>query len=440
MEKKMLIAFGVITTSCYLFPFILAAFPIANSKMIMAAIGLMILFFRSNNQPGNVKHDFIILSIWALGVSFLSLFSTIINSTHDFEYASYVMSMWVWLGGAYCAVAIIRSIHSGISITLLTKYLLAVCVMQCFLALLFEYNGAASAWHNRVFGGNEGYMGALSDGSRMHGIGCALDVAGFRFAAVIAATIYLLVNGKFKESENYFTLFGIGIVVVVGDMISRSTFIGLALGIGYWLLTVLNKYKSESKGVAKYFTVSLFIIIILSVYFYNTNQIFHDNIRFGFEGFFSYFETGEWKSQSNDILKSMVVWPDNLHTWLIGDGYINNPLDKMSATYDPYYIGERTGGYYKGTDIGYLRFIFYFGVTGLVVFIGFFIEVFRICVKRFPHYTFLFLLILAVNFIEWFKVSTDVFVIFAPFLCITREENDDYEAHLIDVQSDDLHD
>ena len=41
--------------------------------------------------------------------------------------------------------------------------------------------------------------------------------------------------------------------------------------------------------------------------------------------------------------------PDNLHTWIIGDGYIVNPKD------DPYYIGEVTKGYYKNTDIGYLR-------------------------------------------------------------------------------------
>ena len=63
---------------------------------------------------------------------------------------------------------------------------------------------------------------------------------------------------------------------------------------------------------------------------------------------------------SNEILKSMVVFPDSLHTWIIGDGYFNN------SKYDVYYLGDATeAGYYMGTDIGYLRFLFYFGTIGL---------------------------------------------------------------------------
>lgn len=50
----------------------------------------------------------------------------------------------------------------------------------------------------------------------------------------------------------------------------------------------------------------------------------------------------------------MYVFPDNLKTWIIGDGYFNGPEDS-----DPYYTGEIWDiGYYKGTDVGYLRFIF----------------------------------------------------------------------------------
>ena len=50
----------------------------------------------------------------------------------------------------------------------------------------------------------------------------------------------------------------------------------------------------------------------------------------------------------------------------------------------------------------------------------------QVCVKRFWNYRYLFLLILALNFIVWLKVSTDIFLVFAPFLCISKEENDAY--------------
>ena len=122
---------------------------------------------------------------------------------------------------------------------------------------------------------------------------------------------------------------------------------------------------------------------------------------------------------------NMYVFPDNLKTWIIGDGYFDNPQD-----IDPYYTGEVTGGYYMGTDVGYLRFIFYFGIFGLTSFIAFFIAITQSCMKKFSQQSLLFLLFLAVNIIGWFKVSTDVFLVFAPFLLISREENEAAEQRL----------
>ena len=123
---------------------------------------------------------------------------------------------------------------------------------------------------------------------------------------------------------------------------------------------------------------------------------------------------------SNDILKDMYVFPDNLKTWMIGDGYFNGPEDV-----DPYYIGEKWDvGYYKGTDVGYLRFIFYFGVTGLIAFSSFIYKTAVVCMRRFKDYRNLFLMVLFLNFIIWFKVSTDLFLVFALFLCLLEENKD----------------
>ena len=77
------------------------------------------------------------------------------------------------------------------------------------------------------------------------------------------------------------------------------------------------------------------------------------------------------------------------------------------------------------TDAGYSRFIFYFGLIGLGAFMYFFIQVCQICIKRSYEYRIMFLLILILNFVIWVKVTTDIFMIFAPFLCISAEENED---------------
>ena len=99
-------------------------------------------------------------------------------------------------------------------------------------------------------------------------------------------------------------------------------------------------------------SVSSVLLIPVIVYFYRTNPTFYENLRFGFEGFFSLVENGEWEVRSNSQLMSMWIWPDNPMTWLIGDGYFNNPINS-----NPYYIGPASTDYYMGTDVGYCRFI-----------------------------------------------------------------------------------
>ena len=77
----------------------------------------------------------------------------------------------------------------------------------------------------------------------------------------------------------------------------------------------------------------------------------------------------------------MVVWPEVLRTWVIGDGYFENQRN------DRNYIGSATtAGYYMGTDIGYLRFLFYFGVIGLLAISAVMAFAGIISIKAFPDH------------------------------------------------------
>ena len=81
-----------------------------------------------------------------------------------------------------------------------------------------------------------------------------------------------------------------------------------------------------------------------------------------------------------------------------------------------------------GTDIGYLRFLFYFGIIGVIAFVAYFVKITSICRSRFSAFSVMFLMLLCVNLIGWCKVTTDVFLVFAPFLCVPQSENDEFEA------------
>ena len=169
------------------------------------------------------------------------------------------------------------------------------------------------------------------------------------------------------------------------------------------------------------------LVLPLVLYRYNSDVKFKEHIEFAFEGFFSLAESGEWEVTSNNNLKNMIVFPESLKTWIIGDGYIENP-----RVTDPYYVGPTYSGYYMGTDIGYLRFIFYFGIFGLLMFMYFFYKVAGVCAGRFTGYSKMFWLILIINCVVWLKVATDIFVVFALFLCIPQEDNDAYENSISD--------
>lgn len=440
MWKFIKVFLAGIAVSFYFFPFEFTFLPGVNTKMAMAGVGLVLyaLDLAKGRAPQINKEGFQIAVIAVL-VSLCGLASVIINNTNDYTYATYIVSMFVWLGGAYTAVKIVKWLHGYVSVELICNYLIGVCVGQCVLALMIDSMPVLKAIVDRyVVGFDFVQTDALTKSNRIYGIGAGLDVAGTRFAAVLVI-IAVLVQ-RLSESRFYkyiwVYLAAFIIISVVGNIMARTTTVGVLVALAYWLKTsgVFNfSLQKTNMRVWKYMLGMLCVALPIIIYLYSTDQHFHDNIRFAFEGFFSIAETGRWETNSNNILMDMIVFPDNLKTWIIGDGYIENPYFR-----DPYYVGPRWSGFYMGTDIGYLRFIFYFGLIGLVTFVFYFFKVAKACVGRFPKYTTMFWLVLAINMIVWLKVSTDIFLVFAIFLCISKEDNEEYENKYENSLSDPL--
>lgn len=429
MLKYCLVVLSVIFTSLYFFPFEFVFLPDINTKMVMAGIGLVILGVNlANAHLPTLNKDFLILSIIGLFISLLSLLTMNYNDTNDASFLAYIVSMWVWLGGAYCLIQWLKKVHGYLSVTLVANYLIATCVMQCSIAYIMAIHPPLKEFIDGFLGG-EAFMGKT--GERLHGIGAALDVAGTRFAAVLVIIGYLCVRVKAYYVKWYIMAFLF--VSVVGCMIGRTTTVGIILALGYWVWDYFFQ-KKNSKEInknlhLKWLAGILIIGMPILVYLYHTDSTFYENVRFGFEGFFSLWEKGRWEVQSNDALMNMWILPETMKTWLIGDGYCANPSS------DPYYVGPDFHGFYMATDIGYLRFLFYFGIFGTIFLILFMCKTTQICIKRFPQEKILFLLILIVNAIVWCKVSTDIFPVFAPFLCISREENESDIKKLIFEES-----
>lgn len=414
--------------SMYFFPFQFYALPDVNTKMGLAAIGLVVIAFSSAKKENNIiNSDIFKLMMYAGIVSLFGLISITYNSTPDTAYATYIISFLVWLSAAFVVTYLMRQVHGYLSVDLICQYTIAICVFQCIVALGNDLYKPLKMFLDHYINQGQDFLDSVH---RMYGIGATLDTAGIRFSCALVMIAYLIINQDNTSKRRNLVLLIISylIIAIIGNMIARTTSVGLIVSFLYLLCkTGLYKFKlsAESKRFWSWMSLLVICFVPIIVYLYNNNTIIHNNLRFAFEGLFNYFEKGEWSTTSTNKLMTMYVFPETLKTWLIGDGYFSNP-----AAIDPYFTGKVIDGYYMGTDVGYLRFIFYFGITGLFAFSLFMFKSAKISVNNLHQQRSLLYLILLINFLVWFKVATDIFLVFALFLTIGKEENDDYYCRI----------
>lgn len=429
--KLIAMLFLVFLTSMFFFPFEFTFLPGINTKMAMAAVGLVLFALDlAKGRAASLDWSFFLLSFLAALVSLAAFASAVINHTNDYTYASYIISMWVWMGAAYVVVSAIKWVHGEATVEIVGNYLIAVCVMQCGLAIMIDsFPWLKNLVSDLILGLGFVDNQTLEEANRLYGIGCSLDVAGTRFSCVlvIIAFLSLKIAGTEKKQWIWLYLISFFVISVVGNIIARTTIVGVGMAVLVWLIGAIAVRQAETRRFffSRWLVVLITAIIVCTV-LYIESPVFKDNFRFGFEGFFSLFETGRWETNSNNILRNMIVFPDNLHTWVVGDGYLENPYRR-----DINYVGPNYGGYYMATDIGYLRFIFYFGLVGLLLFCAYMVVCANELMKRFPAYSWMFFCILLINLIVWMKVSTDIFVVMAIFLCLREPGKEDVNESIL---------
>lgn len=99
-----------------------------------------------------------------------------------------------------------------------------------------------------------------------------------------------------------------------------------------------------------FLALALLVMVVLSFYV-ESGPLFEAT-----EIFRNLFQRGELKSQSVNVLSEMYTLPDTMTEWLFGGGQ--------------YFSGsEDTLEFYKGTDVGYLRILYFSGVGSVFAYI-----------------------------------------------------------------------
>lgn len=409
--KKILVAFFLGTVvSGYLFPFSFTFLPPSlNTKQMLAVLGLAFYGMEClRSHTITLPRDLFVVAIIACVFSGSCYLSAVLNGTDDMTYATYFRSFAIWVMGAYAVCTIFRWWYGSVSLHRLTVYMVWVCVAQCVLALMIDNIPAFQQFVDRYIEQTQWF---LHEVNRMYGIGASLDNAGVRFAVVLVLLAHELCTHLFVEGEKgpmILYLFAFFFIVLVGDMISRTTIVGAGMGLAYIALYLLRVekgvIKAEQLRVFWIITILLAITLPIVTYLYNTNEEMHSNLRFAFEGFFNWRETGVWRTDSTDKLNGVMwVWPKDFRTWLIGSG--------------------KFAHFIYSTDIGYCRFVLYCGLIGFSIFCFYFVYNAWIFSRKYENTGLLPLMLLALTFVIWIKVATDIFTIYALFLCADAEED-----------------
>ena len=434
IKKILLYVLTGCVASMFLFHFTFSFLPIANTKNLMGAVGAVLVFINMvRKRDSDIPRNLLPLFFLAALVSVAGLASTVYNHTSDMAYATYIVSAAIWMCGAYVVVLVMKSVHGKVTFPIITNYLVAVCVFQCIMALLIEYVPSVQLFVDTWVQQGQAF---LHDTKRLYGIGASLDTAGCRFSAVLVMLFAVIRHDKSEgwRTRQWLYLISFAIVTVIGNMIARTTLVGVGFGICYMIFSSdiwRMRFSREGSSIFGKMLLILVVVVPVVVFFYNTDAGFHKLVRFGFEGFFNLFEHGEWESRSTNTLSTMVVFPETFKTWIIGDGYFSSPNSDVN------YLGDLSiEGFYMGTDIGYLRFLFYFGLIGLIFFIAFFIKAALTAADLFEEYRVPIIIVLLVGFTIWLKVATDLFLFFALLICAgnLRERSDTDNADTISRQ------
>ena len=415
MIRKILIGLIlVVVTSLYLFPIEFTFLPKAiNSKILVAAFGSMAFVFDSIKKKAmELSQSLLVSMLLAIIFSLWCFFCVIAANTYEMDYATYIVSFLTWMAGAYGVYAAMKIVYGEADLWLLTRYLALVGVFQCVSAVMIDNNQSFCDLVDRFVVGGSYYR----EHGRIYGIGAALDPAGIRFSTILVLLAHQFSFDKEVRSKGLYQttdMIAFAVILIIGSTISRTTIVGGAMGIVYMVISLIRLRQggfitTRMIQVFFIFIVVLVGIILSAVYFYRTSATFESYLRFGFEAFFNWAETGEFRTSSTDQLGKMWVWPDDTRTWIIGRG-----------TY---------GVFENNTDIGYCNFTFYCGLIGLAIFSLFFIYVHLVQNRKFHHFWLVSLMLVAITFIVWCKVTTDIFYLDALLFCIAADSDEEEDV------------
>lgn len=393
----------------YIYPILFVGIPV-STRLLYSFFAIVLILYGFVCKSSSLANEYLpVLSLLLLIFS-LSFLSILINGTSDFEFIKYPVSIIAILFSAYALIRIFYIMDIPCDFNYIAKLFIGVVFIQSVVALLmfiipsfYEFMTSIQV----ISIDEAGKMSSLSE-MRIIGFGSQYFGAGITNGLALIILAYLIRVGEYdstmlKASAMFLFIFAVGIGM------ARTTFIGF--GIALLLLlpcSGLLKFNLAllKRNVMLLLSVSaimLLAVIFVYVLFPKIIVSIAPLFNFALEMFLNYFESGSLTTESTSQLATMYIFPTNIYTYLIGDGL---------------YTAE-DGLYYMGTDVGYLRILFYFGVFGVMLFLSLQYSLLSVSMRRIKDGNVLFAFLLLYLIILNFKGFADLAPVLALFFTVS---------------------
>lgn len=326
----------------YIYPIRFVGIPL-TTRLIFSIIGIGQLVLRRK-----LPKDFFSVLSGLAPIAMVSVVSGLLNRTFDFTFLFYAISNIAIFCSGYFLLSILQTRRDEDSSSNIIMYMVVSICVQTVLTLFINMWGELGEFMSSfiVKDGNEIEVIEKTIGNRFIGFGTSFFGAGAVSGLGLILIVYLyLSNERFNILWGVFAYIS---VLIVGIMLARTTLLGLLVSLLFlccWRWKNINLLRRKIKWLL------LFIIILVLMLVLTFNFVDSQILLWAFELFFNWLEYGRFTSDSTEQLQGMYIWPDSLTTYLIGDGFYN-----------------LKDGYYMGTDVGYLRLLFYGGIPIVAAF------------------------------------------------------------------------
>ena len=337
---------------CYLYPIAFNFLPLDTGELLHLC-GILYFIFYVGRYLNKKIYEMLRIAIL---VMIIGLSATgVYNNAYDLSLIKKILSFFLYPFSAMLVANLISKSSKSFSFYVLLEWIIYVTIVQGLISIFMYFDRNLQEY----------IIGHISSGMEQENF---MEVqAAFRvialckfqyanMAVMYGLALFSAISLGFSNKSTLYQhkilyVLSIAFISIMGILSARTFFLMIFLSFLYYSYLLYKRKGIYSFMYILLIVCSIILLLIISISLLENSE-YSATYNWAFEWYINMSESKSFETGSSNRLYEMYLFPDNLKTWLLGDGQF--------VTVD--------GLFYKQTDVGYLRSLFYWGLVGTIVF------------------------------------------------------------------------